>query len=808
MDNRTLQLIDYYRIRDLIASFTKTEEAQNELQKRLPSSEAELIKEQKKLATEWLLCLQDSTPLLLKSFPACKDLFSKLKVQDNSLEESELFALGLFCISVNKIKKDIESKSKNLNIPFLAQKAFELPNLQEAEGMIFNIIDETGLIRDLPEIRAIKNKINAIRKSIANLLKTYTTSTALKDVLQSDLPTIRSDRQVLAVKTNFKGRIKGIVHEMSHTGQTVYIEPDDVVQKNNELIQEEYQLSIEIRRILKELTAKLSVFYSDFVNAHKTMIILDCGYAVAKWGIEYKCISASECTAQKPFSLLQARHPLLGEKAVPIDLSFLPDCKMIIITGPNTGGKTVTLKTAALFAALNQSGFLIPAKEGTCIPIFDAIYADIGDEQSIDQSLSTFSSHMKNIADMTRSATNKSLILLDELGSGTDPQEGGAISMAVLDFLLEKKSTVLVTTHHGILKNYGYTKTECSNASVDFNEDTLAPTYKIIMGVPGESHALDIAKRNGLSDEITEKAKSYLVTEQADISALIKGLNEKHAELAALEKSYKKEEQVIREKRRKVDLKELRLKQKEVELQEQGFRRLAIFSEESRKKLENLVRELREGEITREKTLKVKEFIAELSDSIQIEKTELNKAQENVKQIEKEQKSETIPQKKVPKDQLKEGLDVLVKGKRGTLLRQDKKGNWVVQINTLKMSVKPEDLILAPEEKKVAVFSVEMATTNDSAGIPGANFDVKPKAVLELRLLGMRYEEAMKAVEKQIDLALIQHLKNFSIIHGKGNGILQQGVQDYLKNCTAVQEFHYARPEDGGFGKTHVTIRD
>ena len=840
MDTRTLQLLDYYTVRDTISGYCMSEEGQAFFKNIEPASSADGFLPFKKFACDWTKVLQLQNPVKMCGWTACAGFLPLVGIEGSVLEVPDVYALGMFCRATEKVRTSLLNLNEKVPVKNLLEVAEAIPPLANSADEIFRIIDEKGEMRDLPQIRAIRNTINKIRREIASLLKNYTTDIAFKDSLQSDMPTIRGERQVLAVKANFKGRIPGIVHEMSQTGQTVFIEPEDVVQKNNDLIREEYQLAVEIRKILKDLVAKLGEYKADLILAHEKMVLLDATFAAAVWGIEQKCTFAQESVPEKPLTLLKARHPLLGKSAVPIDFVFLPNCRIVIITGPNTGGKTVTLKTAALFAALNQSGFPIPAAEGSALPVFDNIFADIGDEQSMEQSLSTFSGHMKNIAHITADATENSLVLLDELGSGTDPQEGGAIAMAVLDYLIEKKAYVLVTTHHGILKNYGFTHEICANASVDFDTNTLSPTYRILMGVSGESHALDIADRNGLLPCISKVARNYIVTEQADVSALIRGLTQKHEDLLRLEDEQKAAEQKIREKRRKVDLKELQLRQKELELEEQGYRRLEKFAGESRKKLENLVREIREGEITREKTLKVKQYISDLSDSIEnekkllesekdkllLQKTELEEKYGTAELQSSKAKKRNSGKKTQPAhngvyptpenntklsypDGFAENVDVLLNGRRGTIIRQDKKESWIVQFDGLKMSVSQKKLQLAPLVENKPKISIEIAANTDSGGIPGADFSGSNEtAVFELRLLGMRYEEAMKAVEHQMDLAVLQHLQNFSIIHGKGNGILQQGVHNFLKHCAVVKDYYFAPPEDGGFGKTYVVLKD
>ena len=845
MDTNTLQILDYFRVRNQVASYCKSEEAKVELENRLPFTDLNTIQEHKNRSIEWQLFINSGVKNPLRGFETIKPLFKRMKVEGNALELEEIYYLGNFTKITKDVKEvfainstdDINKNSNQNQTPLLSEIANEIPSLEVAENAIFRIIDEKGELKDLPEIRAIKQNILKIRNEIDSVIKSFTNNAELKDALQSSVPALRQDRQVLAIKANHRGKIRGIVHEVSGSGQTVFIEPDEAVRKNNELIQEEYRLQQEIKRILRELTNTLKEFTEDFQLAHEKMLVLDTSYAVARYGIETDSVFAQTCTGEFQSPILkQARHPLLGAKAIPIDVEFSKEAnegrghRVLIITGPNTGGKTVTLKTIALLSMLNQSGFPVPAKEGTMLPIFTNVFADIGDEQSLDESLSTFSGHMKNIAHALKNADKNSLILLDELGSGTDPQEGGAIAMAVLDELIKKDSFVLVTTHHGILKNYGYTHQSCTNASVEFDSETLSPTYRILMGVPGESHALDIAKRNGLPLDICQAASDYITDKKADVSALIKGLNEKHEELANIEAEVRRKEQKVNEKWRKIDLKDLRVKQKEYELREIGYKKSRDFLDESRKMLENLVRELREGEITREKTLKVKETIAKLTEAVEAEKVNLQEEKDLLLKAEAEQADKVSPVSKEAQSSssvgpwetvtLKPGFKVTFGRNKmeGVLVGKTKNNLWTVQVGSMKFSAKESELTLLSKAQNSGV-SVELdkeipKKATDSFENYGTDNRVKfgssvihsEKPVFELRLLGMRYEEAVKALEHQMDLCAIHNFKSFSVIHGKGNGVLQQAVQETLKKYTCVKEFHFARPEDGGFGKTYVTL--
>jgi DNA mismatch repair protein MutS2 len=850
--------LDYYRIRETIAALASSEEGKAQLLLREPIDDEKEIELLRTLGREWNTCLHSSRPVTLSPWPPVAQLLPVLAIEGASLHLDQVFALGLFTLSVRKAQDTLTSASLELPIPELAKLAATLPSLQNSEHEIFSIIDTSGELKDLPALRAIRAKIASLHKEIENAIRKYTSDSSLNSVLQSNVPAYRADRQVLAVRADKRSQIKGIVHEVSASGATVYIEPDEVVRANNELIQAEYELEAETRRILQELTAQLGADKPALEQALSVMLRLDTTYAAARYQSEIHGVFAETCNRSlEPPAIFQARHPLLGEKAVPVDIRFLDGKRVLVITGPNTGGKTVTLKTIALFAFLNQAGFPVPAAEGTRLPVFSGVFADIGDEQSIDESLSTFSSHMKNIAYLLENADENSLVLLDELGSGTDPQEGGAIAMAVLDTLIKKNAFVLVTTHHGVLKNFGWTHPSCINASVEFDNTTLAPTYRLLMGVPGESHAIDIAKRSGLPAPVVEQARSYLTTEQADVSALIKGLTAKHAELDELLQHEKEASAEIAEKSFKLQEREIALKERDVELKEMEHRKSTAFLEETRSKLENLVRILREGEITREKTLSVKQFISELTgqvdeqeDALRSEQEQLEKDRENAEKEEarlaengiritrarshatsskkgakkhtsaKEAFAAAVPiavaqgnqkqrSKKSSADEAQPPVLTFTPGaavlagpsrRNGTLLHEVKPGTWSVQLGSLKMNFPQTQLMLVPSKKQFGSPSVIIETEEQTSG------SETDKPQFELRLLGLRYEEAMKALERQLDLCAVHNFRSFSIIHGKGSGILQQAVHDYLSHYPGVKEFHFAPPEEGGTGKTYVTL--
>ena len=843
MNTKALNEIDYFRIRDEVAGYCVSEEAKEILLKKEPLTNHKEIEHLKNMSREWVEYLHTTHSSPLSGWEPIHSLYAIIKTKGAALTLEQVHFLGQFVLSVKKVKEGIEFHKVDLKLKLLPEETDKLPDMEETEKKIFRIITPDGELRDLPEISAIRKAIASLNAKIKTIMQGFTSDQKLSTVLESNVPVLRNGRQVLAVKSNQQNRIPGIIHEVSQSAQTVYIEPEAAVRCSNDLVQKEHELQQVIKRILTELTLSLQPSIPDFKTALPIMELLDQTLAAARWGNEHNCVYALPCAGEPPL-LSQARHPLLGDKAVPIDIRFMTGKNILIITGPNTGGKTVSLKTFALFAMLNQTGFPIPAGEGSRLPVFTDIYADIGDDQSLDQSLSTFSGHMKNIAQAVNKANSTTLVLLDELGSGTDPQEGTAISMAVLDKLIEEKAFVLVTTHQGILKNYGYTNPACINASVEFDTNTLSPSYHLLMGVPGESHALDIAQKNGLPTAIVKAARNYIATEQADVSALIRGLNRKHIELNKVQKAAESEKKQVLEKSFRLKEKELELRKKEHNLKEGKQQELNDFLIHSRRQLENLVRTLKEGEVTREKTLAVKQFISELEadtkrfeQKFEEEEVKLVKAEEEFAKEIAKQKTVPSSNKKTKKKMsnaealktatsnfqgqvgergsdnndeplvFKEGAFVIAGNNQnqGVLVKEERKGVWQVQFGSLKMSMKQKDLKLIRKSENLSP-SVSYELAGYDAGTDFIIEKDTPRPVFELRLLGMHADEAIKALERQIDLCVLNNFLHFSVIHGKGDGVLQQAVKDYLSNCPVVKEFNFAPAEDGGAGKTYVLL--
>ncbi len=790
-NEHSLGILEFSRVREDVAGYCLSEEGRLELGSSLPSDDPATVASLKGATSAILGLFQEGHEPPSLSFPPVSRPAKLVSKPGTVLELEELYALGLWAESYAAFKTWL-AKTASRQIAGILGGASDLTAVSR---MAFKIVNRDGTLRDLPELRAARDRIARAHRDIRTLTDSFYKDPEIRSMLQSDEPTLRDGRTVLALRVNFKSRIKGIVHEVSSTGQTVFVEPEELIQKNNELVQEEARYRQELSRILRETTESLHPESDAIASGRSSLAVLDGYYARARHARVGGLVMARDL--REGFVLRSARHPLLGSRAVPIDVELPEGTKTLIVTGPNTGGKTVTLKTIGLLALMNQFGLGVPAASETGFAIFDAVHADIGDEQSIDQSLSTFSGHMRVIGDICREARPQSLVLLDELGSGTDPEEGCAIAMSLLDFFIGRGCLTVLTTHHGILKNYGYSRPGCLNACMDFDRASLSPTYRILMGIPGESRALEVASKNGLEPDIVEGARKYLAEERADVSELIRGLTEKHRQLEDIEVDRKKRLKSAMDEQRKADLGKLRLRQAELELRERGVGELRRLLTESRKTLENLVRDLRESGVATERTKEVKDFLAGLAEAVEGEDIRL----EAIKgEGPGESAAEAFPGTGSP-GPLAEGSHVLVgpARKRGIIVRGAKKGYWVVETDSIRLTLGESELRAVGEgpQSKPQV-QVELAPRGEGG---------RTTAVFELDLRGYRLVEALDAVEKQVDAASLQGLALFSIIHGTGEGILGKGIQEYLRSHPCVADYHFARPEEGGWGKTVVRLK-
>ncbi len=786
MNRHSFRVIEFEKIRAQVRDRCLTREAESVIRKqRILVDRAEIAETLDQVdLLRTLLETTISSPTL--SFPSQSETLVRISREGTMLEAEQFGDLITYLSSAIDLDRYLNEAAKEASLN-LAEGAFAVElEIEPLRDHLARFVDPDGTVREreIPELRAIRLEIQKAQQSLTREAGSMATTEAGRGILSSTVPTQRDGRVVLAVKANHKGKVTGIVHEVSGTGSTVFIEPASLVELNNTVVESEHRYRNALLKILRELTDRTRQDLDRIESCVDWVTRVDLIMCRARHGRDLGAVRAG--FAENGLILRSARHPLLGDTAVPIHVEIPHGKRVLIVTGPNTGGKTVSLKTVGLFAMMHQFGLHVPTAPGTEIPLFTAIYADIGDEQSIEQNLSTFSGHMRNVARILNHADENSLVLLDELGSGTDPEEGGALAMAVLDELLTRNAYTIVTTHHGRLKHYGFVHERATNASVEFDSDSLRPTYHIVPGVPGSSHAVDIARHMGVLKSVTRQAKEYLSGEEYDTGRIIRRLTDREQELRQLERTLEsKRSHVSAQEAALAELQES-LNEREREVRLGRVREFESWASETRSRLENLVRELREGELTSAKTKAVKEFISETDTRIDSERESAQPVPRRRREREQtiESHAEIAPHSEVV---------IARSGRRGTVLRRGKGATWIVQAGNVKLPLPESDLraVATPTAEAKPQVSVSMGAARPS---------------IELDVRGRRLDEALAELDRQIDQALISGMTQFGVIHGMGEGILQRGIRESLRANPHVSSVSYAAPEDGGFGKTLVVL--
>lgn len=706
---------------------------------------------------------------------------------------------GLIQISrVLKVSRELKtyilSQKENLKTEFtiLEELANQITVLKTLEDKIGSAILSEDEISDNASVklRDIRRKIRAKNDSIKDKLNSILNSLSNKKYLQDNIVTIRDGRYVIPVKAENKSSVAGIVHDVSSSGATTFIEPLAVVELNNEIRELEIEEQKEIERVLMELSQFVSQS-ADLIKINQdTIAHLDFIFAKAKLAIDLDA-SKPELNKNGYLNFKKARHPLLEGNVVPIDVYIGDEFKTLVITGPNTGGKTVTLKTVGLLTLMGQSGLFIPASENSNLAVFDYVAADIGDEQSIEQNLSTFSSHMKNIVQILNEVKDNSLVLFDELGAGTDPVEGAALAMAILNELRSKEIRTIATTHYSQLKIYALTTEKVKNASMEFDVETLSPTYKLLIGLPGKSNAFEISKRLGLSDNIVENAKELMSKENIEFEEVLKSIDQdrkiiesEKIEIENLKKALKRmEKELLLERKKMLDEKEKII----IEAKQNALKVL----DDANKQADDLVRQIREifFELDREKQNKITEVKKDLSSKIDRLEQQIIEANKNVKHT-----------KSIKKVKIGQTIKVNNINQIGTVLTlPDEKGNLDVQVGIVKINVNISEL-----------SSTDDDIINDQKSQKRLDKKTLTKAKnikKELDLRGYDIENAIMEIDKYLDDAYLAGLNEVLIIHGKGTGVLREGIRSYLNKNRHVESIRYGEYNEGGDGVTVVKLK-
>ncbi|MDU1530542.1 MAG: endonuclease MutS2, partial [Staphylococcus warneri] len=699
------------------------------------------------------------------------------------LNVTELNAIKRLIQVQNQFKtfyNQLLEEDEEVKYPILDSQMAQLPILTD----LFKDINDKCDAHDLYdhasyELQSIRSKISSTNQRIRQNLDRVVKSQANRKKLSDAIVTVRNDRNVIPVKAEYRQDFNGIVHDQSASGQTLYIEPSSVVEMNNQISRLHNDEAVERERILTELTSQVAVESDALLLAESIMGHLDFLIAKARYA---RAIKGTKPTFhnERTVYLPNAYHPLLDHNTVVANtIEFVDDIETVIITGPNTGGKTVTLKTLGLIIVMAQSGMLIPTLDGSQLSVFENVYCDIGDEQSIEQSLSTFSSHMKNIVEILKEADKNSLILFDELGAGTDPSEGAALAMSILDHVRNLGALVMATTHYPELKAYSYNREGVMNASVEFYVETLSPTYKLLMGVPGRSNAFDISKKLGLSLNIINKAKTMIGTDEQEINNMIE----------SLEKNSKR----VDEQRIELDrlVKEAQTTHDELEKQYQQYQNYEkSLMDEAKEKANQRVKSA-----TKEADAILKE-LRELRDKkgADVKEHELiDKKKQLDDQYEAKSIKQNVQKQKYDKIQAGDEVKVLSYGQKGEVLELVGDEEAVVQMGILKMKLPIEDLEKMKKKKETSTKMVTRAN--------------RQTVKTELDLRGYRYEDALIELDQYLDQAVLSNFEQVYIIHGKGTGALQKGVQQHLKRHKSVKTFRGGMPSEGGFGVTVASLK-
>ena len=790
MEKKTLNILEYDKIIDMLADKAGSGMTRRVISELAPYDDVSDIRERQIETTEAVRLINYKGPLPVGGF--------------YDIEESVTFAAKGGTLTMAQLLRVLYNmKTAERVVAFLKGDIPELPVICSAAELLAVhrdlaaeiercILSEDEMADNAsPELRSIRRAIVRQNEALKAKLNHILNSSANRTILQDAIVTMRNGRYVIPVKQEHRGSVPGIVHDQSGSGATLFIEPQAIVDLNNELRQLELDEKAEINRILTEFSEAVAEHRHDLINNQRLLTDLDLFMAKGKLSMEMRG-EEPEMDSDGVMELRFARHPLIDrEKVVPIDISLGDGYDTLVITGPNTGGKTVTLKTAGLLSLMAQTGLHIPAAAGSRLPVYRDIFADIGDEQSIEQSLSTFSSHMTNIVDIVKKAGKSTLVLLDELGAGTDPTEGAALAIAVLEMLKGSGAVSIATTHYTELKKYAISAEGVENASMEFDVETLSPTYRLVTGIPGKSNAFEISRKLGLPDRITDRAKELL--EEGDIAF--------EDVISALEEDKRRAEEErdeaimlnIRMKRMKEDL------ERETEqLEERRERELAKAKEQAR----DIVREAKEvaKEVQEElRTLAKLESMGERNAGFDRNRRRLRELErKNRSTIKREVNKDPVdPDSLSPGDRVK----ILTLNQNGEIISlPDEKGNLQVQVGMMKIGVNVSDIMLIdsgkPKKKK-----------KKSSGY-GSIYRKKAQSIsTSIDVRGKNMDDAVMDVEKYIDDAFISGLKEVTVIHGRGEGILRKGIQDMLKRNRNVDGFRNGGFNEGGDGVTVVSLK-
>ena len=784
------RILEINRVKEILKGYTASSLGKKAVDEMEIYHDIEVLKMKQEEVTEAAnIIIKRSTPPLF----GISEIVPHLKhtLLGGSLFPGALIKIGDTLRVSGRLKKFLsnDDSDRQSSYPVIENLIGALYTNRALEQEIANAIVSEDEISDSAsaKLRQIRQQIKNKKAEIKSRLEKITTSQDTAKHLQDTVVTMRGDRYVVPVKSESKGKLQGIVHDMSASGQTVYIEPMAVVNLNNELRTLYIEEDREIKRILEELSAKVAEVAEELMGNEEILKELDFIFAKGQMSINMDG-QAPLLNEEGYINLKQARHPLIDrEKVVPIDVYLGDTFTSLIITGPNTGGKTVTLKTVGLLTLMAQMGLHIPALSGSSIAIFDKVFVDIGDEQSIEQSLSTFSSHMVNIVKIVKEATPKSLVLFDELGAGTDTTEAPALARALMDLMLEKHIRTIATTHYNQLKVYALTTEGVQNASMEFDVETLSPTFRVSIGVPGKSNAFEISRRLGLPSEIIDSAGSLINEDNIEFEEVLKAIEKDRSEIA------RAKEDVLRE-REDLKIQNERLEKKLSQMEEREEKILRKAKEEG----ERILRRAREESQLALSEIKDVQKYLDSENSRRLQDAQ-DMLREGLEKVSDRSEKIVIEEVKNHSTDIKAGDTVKIPSlnQEGIVLENvDKSGDVMVQIGIMKMKLPKKSLIKIEREEEENKNKAAKILREKSQNIS-----------TEIDLRGRNFEEAKMEVDKYLDDAYISGLKRVRIIHGKGTGVLRQKLKSFLPGLKPVKSIEEAPLSEGGSGVTYVNLK-
>ena len=785
MKEKTLRVLEFNKVKDKLKTYAITESGKRLVEQLTPYKSIYEVRNKLEESNEAL------DILIRKGAPPFEGLFDTREALERAgkggvLTAGQLLRVGGMLRCSRRFKEYIERKDDEVSYKHLEDLAFVLTPLKKLESDIENAIVSEEEISDKASgtlygiRRSLKEKNSSVREKINSIVRSNS------KYLQDSLYTMRGDRYVIPVKAEYKGAVPGLVHDQSSTGATLFIEPMSLVNLNNEIKELMLKEKAEIERILSELSAKVYENFEEAKNNYEILTELDFIFAKGKYASKLNAVIPA-VRDDRSFDIIGGKHPLIDPKVVvPSDIYLGEEFTTLMITGPNTGGKTVTLKTVGLLHLMALSGLLIPARDGSAVAFFNEIFADIGDEQSIEQSLSTFSSHMTNIVSILEEADKDSLVLFDELGSGTDPTEGAALAVAVIETLKNRGARLIATTHYSELKGYALRTVGVENSSVEFDVETLKPTYRLLIGIPGKSNAFEISKRLGLGEDVIVKAKDYMSKENLQFEDLIRDLQEKSiiANKDAREAKRIKEEAEDLKKKYEEKLQKLdKVRDKAYDEARREAKEIISKAKDEADEIVKAMRELEKMGIVEGGRNRLEAERRKLKESLEEKEAAMVKVRENNGE----------PLKKVTL-----GMEAFLPSLNQRVIvisMPDNKGEVQVEAGIMKINVKLKDLrkvevTPAKKEKKKRELKLNLKSVES-----------------RIDLRGMDAEEACYRTDKYLDEAYMANLGEVTVVHGKGTGVLRKAINDMLKRHPHVKSYRLGVYGEGGDGVTIVELK-